>query len=286
MPMCVIVTRDVPPRFRGFLGSCMLEIAPGVYTQPDMSASVRKRAWSVLSDWWAYYGRGSVVMTWAAPNTRSVREYWCWENQARTSPSTTDYSSSGESCRADAPGSLPVFAFVWSFPRTCGDGPLLELCRLCRPAFPPHVRGWTLAMHRIDDHHIVSPARAGMDRRTPPMLTRPSCFPRTCGDGPVTDPSPLAVQVFPRTCGDGPATRAPRSPVWNVSPRTCGDGPSRSSLSGESGKFPPHVRGWTVNRERRAWARHVPPHVRGWTVLRATRSVRWGVSPARAGMDP
>ena len=34
MPMCVIVTRDVPARFRGFLASCMLEIAPGVYTQP------------------------------------------------------------------------------------------------------------------------------------------------------------------------------------------------------------------------------------------------------------
>ena len=69
MPMCVIVTRDVPSRFRGFLASCMLEIAPGVYTQPDMSASVRERVWTVLSDWWAYYGQGSVVMTWAAPST-------------------------------------------------------------------------------------------------------------------------------------------------------------------------------------------------------------------------
>ena len=68
MPMCVIVTRDVPARFRGFLASCMLEIAPGVYTQPDMSAAVRERAWRVLSNWWAYLGRGSIVMTWAAPN--------------------------------------------------------------------------------------------------------------------------------------------------------------------------------------------------------------------------
>ena len=69
MPMSVIVTRDVPPRFRGFLASCMLEIAPGVYTQPDMSAAVRERAWSVLSKWWSYYGQGSVVMTWARPDT-------------------------------------------------------------------------------------------------------------------------------------------------------------------------------------------------------------------------
>ncbi len=67
MPMCVVVTRDVPARFRGFLSSCMLEIAPGVYTQPDMSAGVRERVWSVLDDWWAAYRQGSVVMTWAAP---------------------------------------------------------------------------------------------------------------------------------------------------------------------------------------------------------------------------
>ena len=69
MPMCVIVTRDVPARFRGFLASCMLEIAPGVYTQPDMSASVRERVWTVLSDWWAYYAQGALIMTWASPYT-------------------------------------------------------------------------------------------------------------------------------------------------------------------------------------------------------------------------
>ena len=68
MPMCVVVTRDVPGRFRGFLASCMLEIAPGVYTQPNLSQSVRERVWTVLSEWWAYYGQGSVVMTWAAPS--------------------------------------------------------------------------------------------------------------------------------------------------------------------------------------------------------------------------
>ena len=71
MPMCVVVTRDVPSRFRGFLSSCMLEIAPGVYTQPDMSTGVRERVWSVLDDWWAAYRQGSVVMTWAAPGIAS-----------------------------------------------------------------------------------------------------------------------------------------------------------------------------------------------------------------------
>ena len=69
MPMCVVVTRDVPARFRGFLASCMLEIAPGVYTQPDMSKAVRERVWTVLDEWWAFFGQGSVVMTWATPNS-------------------------------------------------------------------------------------------------------------------------------------------------------------------------------------------------------------------------
>ena len=67
MPMCVVVTRDVPTRFRGFLASCMLEIVPGVYTQPDMTVAVRERVWGVLTDWWSYYGQGSLVMTWASP---------------------------------------------------------------------------------------------------------------------------------------------------------------------------------------------------------------------------
>lgn len=65
MPLCVIVTRDVEDRYRGFLGSAMLEIAPGVYAHPRMSTGVRGRIWTVLSDWHGTLGRGSVVMAWA-----------------------------------------------------------------------------------------------------------------------------------------------------------------------------------------------------------------------------
>ena len=43
MSMTVVVTRNVAPRFRGFLASVMLEIAPGVYTAPEMSKGVRER---------------------------------------------------------------------------------------------------------------------------------------------------------------------------------------------------------------------------------------------------
>ena len=49
---------------RGFLTSVMLEVAPGVYVAPDLSAAVRTRVWNVLSAWWAALGTGSVVLVW------------------------------------------------------------------------------------------------------------------------------------------------------------------------------------------------------------------------------
>lgn len=65
MPMVVVITRDVEARYRGFLGSAMLELAPGVYAHPRMSAGVRGRIWEVLADWYDRLDRGSIVMTWA-----------------------------------------------------------------------------------------------------------------------------------------------------------------------------------------------------------------------------
>lgn len=61
--MVVIVTRDAADRTRGFLASCLLEIAPGVYVGPRMNPSVRERVWAVLCEWQPLTG-GSVVMTW------------------------------------------------------------------------------------------------------------------------------------------------------------------------------------------------------------------------------
>jgi CRISPR-associated protein Cas2 len=74
--MTVIVTRDVAPRFRGFLASVMLEIAPGVYTSPRLSAGVRERVWEVMRSWFEALGGGSIVMTWRdvhAPGGQAVR---------------------------------------------------------------------------------------------------------------------------------------------------------------------------------------------------------------------
>ena len=75
--MVVIVTRDVADRFRGFLGSCMLELAPGVYTAPRMNPGVRDRVWAVLSDWFGQQRKGCVVMTWRDPALASGQGVLC-----------------------------------------------------------------------------------------------------------------------------------------------------------------------------------------------------------------
>ena len=64
MPMTIVVTRNSPDRFRGFLASCMCEVAPGVYTAPRMSQSVRERVWTVLADWFQPAAEHAVLMTW------------------------------------------------------------------------------------------------------------------------------------------------------------------------------------------------------------------------------
>ena len=66
--MVIVVTSNVADRFRGFLASCMLEIAPGVYTQPRMSRAVRERVWAVMEDWHDQLGGGSILMTWRDPS--------------------------------------------------------------------------------------------------------------------------------------------------------------------------------------------------------------------------
>ncbi len=63
--MTVVVTRNAPDRYRGFLASCMLELAPGVYTSPEMSPAVRERVWAVCCEWaGALPSDGGVLMTW------------------------------------------------------------------------------------------------------------------------------------------------------------------------------------------------------------------------------
>ena len=67
MTLAVIVTRDVEARYRGFLGSVMLEVAPTVYVHPNLSVGVRERIWAVLEDWYATLRHGAIVLVWHDP---------------------------------------------------------------------------------------------------------------------------------------------------------------------------------------------------------------------------
>lgn len=65
MPMTVIVTRNVEARYRGFLASTMLEVAPGVYLSPNLSRGVRERIWAVLTKWYAHLDNGAIALIYA-----------------------------------------------------------------------------------------------------------------------------------------------------------------------------------------------------------------------------
>ena len=62
MALTVLITRDVEDRYRGFLASTMLELAPGVYASPNLSARAREKIWGVLADWHTNLGRGAITL--------------------------------------------------------------------------------------------------------------------------------------------------------------------------------------------------------------------------------
>jgi CRISPR-associated protein Cas2 len=65
MAISVVITRDVEDRYRGFLASAMLEVAPGVYASPALSMRAREQIWEVVSAWHAQLKRGSVTLIYA-----------------------------------------------------------------------------------------------------------------------------------------------------------------------------------------------------------------------------
>lgn len=70
MTMTMVVTNDMPSRTRGFLASVLLEVAPGVYAGPHVSASVRERIWAVITAWHDDDPRGSAILVW--PDKKAV----------------------------------------------------------------------------------------------------------------------------------------------------------------------------------------------------------------------
>lgn len=75
--MTVVVTRNTSNRTRGFLASCMLEVAPTVYTAPRMSAGVRGRILAVLEEWFDHEAEdASVVVTWVDSTLPGGQVVW------------------------------------------------------------------------------------------------------------------------------------------------------------------------------------------------------------------
>lgn len=62
MALTVLITRDVEDRYRGFLASAMLEVAPGVYASSNLSHRAREQIWNVLTQWHAQLGRGAITL--------------------------------------------------------------------------------------------------------------------------------------------------------------------------------------------------------------------------------
>ena len=77
MPTTVAVTRNLPDRFGGFLASCMLPVAPGVYVAPHMRNGVRERLWQVMLDWASLVPEdGGLMLLWRdreAPSGLAMR---------------------------------------------------------------------------------------------------------------------------------------------------------------------------------------------------------------------
>ena len=64
MALVMIVIRDVPDRFHGFLSSVMLEVAPNIFVSPRMNPGVRERVWQVMTDWYGNLPQGPGVVVW------------------------------------------------------------------------------------------------------------------------------------------------------------------------------------------------------------------------------
>lgn len=76
MPMTLIVARNVPDRIRGFLASVALEVAPTVYTAPNMTKGVRERLIHGLIELFEPAPDRTILITWpdsTAPGGQAFR---------------------------------------------------------------------------------------------------------------------------------------------------------------------------------------------------------------------
>ena len=161
--MTVVVTVNVEGRYRGFLASVMLEIAPGVYTSPEMTSGIRDRilgcADAVASgagqrvggnDLAGYGSAGSTEdqeLGRAAQGDRGCRRRVLGKIQLDLLPwrimADSNYQfAKGSPARAGIdPGQSRRCRTAARFPRTRGDRPRIDLLAREELGVPPHARG-------------------------------------------------------------------------------------------------------------------------------------------------
>ena len=180
----------------------------------------------------------------------------------------------------------PRPGLIMRFPRTRGDGPDQPDNLPTALAFPPHARGWTAGRSARPPHDEVSPARAGMDPGGARRGRRGRRFPRTRGDGPWWRATRATRPTFPPHARGWTRRRYQRQRHHRVSPARAGMDRIRSDARRQRRSFPRTRGDGPQQRLLDLGGQRFPPHARGWTVDRRCRGESEVVSPARAGMDP
>ena len=161
---------------------------------------------------------------------------------------------------------LAALASFYSFPRTRGDVPAVDIADPTNAVLPPHSRGCTRALVSLSYPDNASPALAGMYRRNRALRIGGAGFPRTRGDVPCAHVLRLDSRQLPphsRGCTFDLVTEAAypfASPALagmyrrrvrrrkreRRFPRTRGDVPFVNSATASQPKLPPHSRGCTL----------------------------------------
>ena len=172
------------------------------------------------------------------------------------------------------------------FPRIRGDRPRWRARASSPSQFPPHTRGSTPDGSLAPPPEVVSPAYAGIDRKSALVHDHFTSFPRIRGDRPLLDRTTNGMSRFPpHTRGSTRETKAHRS-AEAVSPAYAGIDRRPWPSCALRPSFP-RIRG---DRPRRLAAgdseEEFPPHTRGSTLTAAFTWCSKSVSPAYAGIDP
>ena len=191
-------------------------------------------------------------------------------------------------------------------PRTRGDGPDTVNDYNYIEQSPPHPRGWSAPGFRRNGRPRVSPAPAGMVRRSPSANGSSASLPRTRGDGPHDidvnqqfSRSPPHPRGWSRDRGSEPVSGevspAPAGMVRRFRkraahgtglPRTRGDGPDTGAVAGRDAKSPPHPRGWSELPAAIPSRSQVSPAPAGMVRTRATSRRRAERLPRTRGDGP